>query len=292
MVGQVDSIAEQEKEFPLLLHKHRTNIDKVTVETSMNYSELMNLIRAEMEKTNDATTVEMLSLLQGEFNSLAMLATSSEATMSKNFDDYKNMLYDQFGKVMTLERANLHNALAVWRDRFQHDQQKALNQQVKISQDVANSKRDLITNLQQQVSKFSMRLGLVLAEKKEMEGKIRDHEKVVADMREAKGQAVHQLEEAFNNLQAEHQQCADPAEVLMALDQLDLTTDKLATANKEYSILEEKHQSLQAEHQQCADPAEVNMALDQLQLTTDELVTVKQEHQAFQSEHQVSVSRN
>ncbi|QDS75937.1 hypothetical protein FKW77_003127 [Venturia effusa] len=308
LVEQVDIIAEQEKQFPTLLHKHRTNIDKVTTETSTNYTELMNLIRAEMEKTNDTTTVEMLSLLQGEFYSLIMLATNSEAMMSKNFDDYKNMLYDQFGKVMTLERANLHNALAVWRDHFQHDQQKALNQQVKISQDVANSKGDLIANLQQQVSKLSMRLGLVLAEKKGMEGKIREHEKAAAKIKGANEQAVtdrehakqtnaqgdrsiqklqqrvHELDlkvrdlnDAHTQLQEKHEHCPDSAEVDLVFEELDKTVGELCTMKEEKDEIAEKHQALQVEHQFCAEYAEKVKNLPDIWELRTEVVHLKQE---------------
>lgn len=322
LAAQVDAISEQEKLFPLLLHKHRTNIDKLTVETSSNYTELTNLIRAEMEKTNDTTTIEMLSLLQGEFNSLSTLATSSEATMSKNFDDYKIMLYDQFGKVMTLERANLQNDLAIWRDRFQHDQQIALNQQVKISQDVANSKRDLIAHLQQQVSKFSMRLGLVLAGKKEMEGKIRDYEQVVASSEQVVAtheQVVANLHYANEQMNAKHEQTV--SDLQQAISDLQQAHDaKVATMLEndaqlvrnvqEYQQhfhqlhpkvmdLDNAHHQLQEEHQKCADPTEVNAVLDELDkmveevgILTHEKNDLAEKYQALQTEYQVSISRS
>lgn len=295
LVAQADAIAEQEKQFPILLYKHRTNIDKLTVETSTNFNELMNLIRAEMEKTNDTTTIELLSLLQGEFNTLSMCATGSEATMSQNFDDYKNMLYDQFGKIMTLERANLHNALAIWRDRYQHEQQKALNQQVKISQDVANSKRDLITNLQQQVSKSSMRLGLVLAEKKEIEGKIRDHEQILSGHK----QLVASHEQAISDLQhASDVKTAGLSENNAQLVQkVQEQQQQIQQLRSEAVDLSEAHYQLQEEHQQCADPAEVNQAMDELEKVVDDYAILSREkdgleekHQALQAEHQVSVS--
>lgn len=313
LVGQVEAIAEQEKQFPLLLHKHRTNIDRLTIETSTNYSELMNMIRAEMEKTNDTTTIEMLSLLQGEFNSLSMLATSSEASMSKNFDDYKNMLYDQCSKVMTLERANLHNALAIWCDHFQHEQQKALNQQVKISQDVANSKRDLIVNLQQQVSKSSMRLGLVLADKKEIEGRIRDYEQVVAGREKVVAsheQAMPNLRVVNEQMSATHEEAisdlqdAHDAKIAGMRDNEAQLVQKVQEYQQQVHQLRSKvinldnaHHQLQVEHQQCADPDQVTEALDFMDDTLAEAVTLTQEkndiaakYQALQTEHQVSVS--
>ncbi|KAE9972331.1 hypothetical protein EG327_009517 [Venturia inaequalis] len=309
LAAQVDAISEQEKLFPLLLHKHRTNIDKLTVETSSNYTELTNLIRAEMEKTNDTTTIEMLSLLQGEFNSLSTLATSSEATMSKNFDDYKIMLYDQFGKVMTLERANLQNDLAIWRDRFQHDQQIALNQQVKISQDVANSKRDLIAHLQQQVSKFSMRLGLVLAEKKEIEGKIRDYEQVVAGSEQVVAtheQVVANLHCANEQMNATHEQTisdlqqAHDAKIATMLENDAQLVRNVQEYQEHFHQLHPKvmdldsaHHQLQEEHQKCADPTEVNEVLDYLDKVVEEVGILTHEkndlaekYQALQTEYQ------
>lgn len=80
---------------------------------------------------------------------------------------------------MTLERANLHNALAIWRDCFEFDQHKALSHQAKLTQEVATNKNDLVANLQAQVSKSSLRLGLVLT-KKEVENKAQSHEQAVA----------------------------------------------------------------------------------------------------------------
>ncbi|TID18534.1 hypothetical protein E2P81_ATG06449 [Venturia nashicola] len=320
LVGKVHSVTKQEQLFPLILHKHRTNIDKLTMETTTNYSELMKLVRADVEKTKDTTTIELLSLLQREFDALAMLATNSEATMSKNFDDYKNMLYDQFSKVLTLERANLHNALAIWRDRFQHDQQKTLNQQLKISQDVATSKQDLITNLQQQVSKFSMRLGLALAEKKETEGKICEYEKSIAgreqlvasheqamsELRRTNEQMLAKHEQAMSNLRVANEQAisdlqhAHDAKIVGMRENDALLVRQVQEYQQQVHQLRSKaidldtaHYQLQKEHEECADPTEVQEVLDQLDQMVEELATLKKEkdalkkkHQTFQNEHQ------
>jgi hypothetical protein len=171
LLYNVNDVVSREKSFPLKLHSQRVASDKGMGEMASNYNDIIKMLESNIKdiaKVDDSIASamrEVVECLKDQFEQFRNLSLQNEATMSKNFAEYKDILTEQFGSVMALELANLHNGLSVWRHNFMQSQ---IGMSMNLKQTAlleANEGRELVTKLQKSLSSLTLRHGLLATEK-------------------------------------------------------------------------------------------------------------------------------
>jgi hypothetical protein len=101
LLYNVNDVVSREKSFPLKLHSQRVASDKGMGEMASNYNDIIKMLESDIKdivKVDDSTASamrEVVECLKDQFEQFRNLSLQNEATMSKNFAEYKDILTEQ-----------------------------------------------------------------------------------------------------------------------------------------------------------------------------------------------------
>jgi hypothetical protein len=316
---KLQDIGQREKEFPLRLYEHHSKIDQLTTEAAEIYHELLeimeNAIKSDLVVTSDQKnqSLEVLTLLQEQFEAVFELCRDNSIQMSTEFSDYKDVMYSQFTTLAQMERAKLHVELGAWRVNWIQHQVNNTSHQLAVSAQTAHAEREKASMLEKRLSNLTLRTGLLGNEKKasdalviQAQQRIALLENTLEQMEISQKAAVVELEKRLTNSNSKRHEADVKAnlEVEHATeerkkrhvveDRLHAEMEKvqqLTAANAELKELDEVRSSNQATLQDDFDKllARHSLALQDLEDKAKHLASTKPMIAELQRKEQVSM---
>jgi hypothetical protein len=124
------------------------------------------LLRGDIENNENSTasqkedSLEAIDLLKEQFEVVSDLCRESLEFTSNDFAKYKQIIHEQFNAVLALERAHMHNGLAMYQHNWTLQQMAQFNQE-----------HHAVAHLQQTLSNLTLRSGLMATERQAAEEK-------------------------------------------------------------------------------------------------------------------------